>query len=104
MIMSAVDLLMENPDPTEQEVREGLEGNLCRCTGYHNIVKAVRAAGAELRGAPAAAAAAAGAVVPEGPDPGRDRPEDSIMRDLTSSGSGVTVSADEPRPGERYTS
>jgi carbon-monoxide dehydrogenase small subunit len=36
MIMSAVDLLMENPDPTEQEVREGLEGNLCRCTGYHN--------------------------------------------------------------------
>ena len=101
MIMSAVDLLMENPDPTEQEVREGLEGNLCRCTGYHNIVKAVRAAGAELRGAPAATA---GAVVPEGPDPGRDRPEDSIMRDLTSSGSGVTVPSDEPRPGERYTS
>jgi carbon-monoxide dehydrogenase small subunit len=101
MIMSAVDLLMENPDPTEQEVREGLEGNLCRCTGYHNIVKAVRAAGAELRGAPAAAA---GAVAPEGPDPGRDRPEDSIMRDLTSSGSGVTVPSDEPRPGEGYTS
>jgi carbon-monoxide dehydrogenase small subunit len=101
MIISAVDLLMENPDPTEQEVREGLEGNLCRCTGYHNIVKAVRAAAAELRGAPAAAA---GAVAPEGPDPGRDRPEDTIMRDLTSSGSGVTVPSDEPRPGERYTS
>ena len=49
MIMSAVDLLMDNPDPTEQQVRDGLEGNLCRCTGYHNIVKAVRAAAAELR-------------------------------------------------------
>ena len=43
MIMQAVDLLRENPDPTEAEVREGLEGNLCRCTGYHNIVKAVLA-------------------------------------------------------------
>jgi carbon-monoxide dehydrogenase small subunit len=43
MIMQAVDLLRENPDPTEDEVREGLEGNLCRCTGYHNIVKAVLA-------------------------------------------------------------
>jgi carbon-monoxide dehydrogenase small subunit len=49
MIMSAVDLLMDNPDPSEQEVRDGLEGNLCRCTGYHNIVRAVRAAAAELR-------------------------------------------------------
>ena len=44
MIMQSVDLLKENPNPTEQEVREGLEGNLCRCTGYHNIVKAVLAA------------------------------------------------------------
>ena len=42
MIMQAVDLLRENPDPTEAEVREGLEGNLCRCTGYHNIVRAVQ--------------------------------------------------------------
>ncbi len=42
--MAAVSLLRENPDPTEQEVREGLEGNLCRCTGYHNIVQAVLAA------------------------------------------------------------
>ena len=42
--MAAVSLLEENPDPTEAEVREGLEGNLCRCTGYHNIVKAVLAA------------------------------------------------------------
>lgn len=41
MIMQATDLLAENPDPTEEEVRVGMEGNLCRCTGYHNIVKAV---------------------------------------------------------------
>jgi carbon-monoxide dehydrogenase small subunit len=41
MIMAAVSLLDEVPNPTEAEVREGLEGNLCRCTGYHNIVKAV---------------------------------------------------------------
>jgi carbon-monoxide dehydrogenase small subunit len=44
MILAAVDLLRENPDPSEDEIREGLEGNLCRCTGYHNIVKAVQAA------------------------------------------------------------
>jgi carbon-monoxide dehydrogenase small subunit len=44
MVMAAVSLLAENPDPTEAQVREGLEGNLCRCTGYHNIVKAVLAA------------------------------------------------------------
>lgn len=44
MVMAAVSLLQENPKPTEREVREGLEGNLCRCTGYHNIVKAVLAA------------------------------------------------------------
>jgi carbon-monoxide dehydrogenase small subunit len=46
MIMAAADLLSENPHPTEEEVRDGLEGNLCRCTGYQNIVRAVlRAAG-----------------------------------------------------------
>jgi aerobic carbon-monoxide dehydrogenase small subunit len=44
MVMAAVSLLEENPKPTEAEVRMGLEGNLCRCTGYHNIVKAVLAA------------------------------------------------------------
>jgi carbon-monoxide dehydrogenase small subunit len=44
MIMAAVDLLSENPDPTEEEVRDGLEGNLCRCTGYQNIVRAVLSA------------------------------------------------------------
>ena len=50
MVMAAVSLLAEHPDPTEAEVREGLEGNLCRCTGYHNIVKAVLAA-AKMSGA-----------------------------------------------------
>jgi aerobic carbon-monoxide dehydrogenase small subunit len=44
MVMAAVSLLKEHPNPTEREVREGLEGNLCRCTGYHNIVQAVLAA------------------------------------------------------------
>ena len=42
MIMSAYDLLGKNPDPSEQEIRTGISGNLCRCTGYHNIVKAVQ--------------------------------------------------------------
>jgi carbon-monoxide dehydrogenase small subunit len=40
MVMAIVSLLKENPSPTEAEVREGLEGNICRCTGYHNIVQA----------------------------------------------------------------
>src|SRR6476646_1508845 len=44
MIMAAVDLLRENPHPSDAEIREGLEGNLCRCTGYENIVRAVRRA------------------------------------------------------------
>ena len=44
MVMATVGLLAENPHPTEQQVREGLEGNFCRCTGYHNIVRAVLAA------------------------------------------------------------
>ncbi len=44
MVMAAVGLLKEVPPPDEAEVREGLEGNLCRCTGYHNIVKSVLAA------------------------------------------------------------
>jgi aerobic carbon-monoxide dehydrogenase small subunit len=49
MVMAAVGILNENPNPTETEVRLGLEGNLCRCTGYHNIVKSVLhcAAGAQ---------------------------------------------------------
>ena len=49
MVMSTVDLLSENPNPSEEEIRDGLEGNLCRCTGYHNIVKSVAYA-AELMG------------------------------------------------------
>ncbi len=51
MVMAATSLLAENPDPTEQQVREGLEGNFCRCTGYHNIVRAVLAAAGKLSGA-----------------------------------------------------
>ena len=50
MVISAIELVRRNPDPTEQEVRDGLEGNLCRCTGYHNIVKAVRAGAQAMRG------------------------------------------------------
>jgi aerobic carbon-monoxide dehydrogenase small subunit len=46
MIMAARDLLRDNPSPTEEEIREGIEGNLCRCTGYQNIVRAVQAAAA----------------------------------------------------------
>ncbi len=51
MIMQSIDLLAANPDPTEADVREGLEGNLCRCTGYHNIVKAVLTAAADAKAA-----------------------------------------------------
>ena len=47
MVMASVSLLAENPSPSEQEVRIGLEGNLCRCTGYHNIVRAVMSAAGE---------------------------------------------------------
>jgi aerobic carbon-monoxide dehydrogenase small subunit len=49
MILAAVDLLRTNPNPTETEVREGLEGNLCRCTGYVNIVRSVLAAAETMR-------------------------------------------------------
>jgi carbon-monoxide dehydrogenase small subunit len=49
MIMSSIDLLNENPDPTDDEIREHLAGNICRCTGYVNIVAAVRQAAGELR-------------------------------------------------------
>ena len=50
MIMSALDLVKNNPDPTEREIREWLEGNLCRCTGYHNIVKSIDAGARAMRG------------------------------------------------------
>ncbi|MEL6450290.1 MAG: (2Fe-2S)-binding protein [Pseudomonadota bacterium] len=54
MVMSAAALLKENPTPSEREVREYLEGNICRCTGYHNIVKAIMAASGQDVGAIAA--------------------------------------------------
>jgi len=57
MIMAAVDLLASNPDPTDDEIRHAIEGNICRCTGYHNIVAAIREAAAVTR---------AGAVAPAG--------------------------------------
>jgi aerobic carbon-monoxide dehydrogenase small subunit len=50
MVMTAASLLKENPDPSEGEIREYLEGNICRCTGYHNIVKAIQAAATEMGG------------------------------------------------------
>ena len=50
MVMSAADLLQKNAEPTEHEIREWLEGNICRCTGYHNIVKAIQAAAAAQSG------------------------------------------------------
>ena len=50
MVMAAIDLVNANPNPTEKEIREGLEGNLCRCTGYHNIVKSIEAGAKAMRG------------------------------------------------------
>ena len=77
MIMAAADLLERNPHPTESEVRHGLEGNLCRCTGYHNIVKAVlSAAEAGPRGASA-----------EPPAPTEEGAENA--RDLAAQGLGA---------------
>jgi carbon-monoxide dehydrogenase small subunit len=55
MVMSAVDLVKNFPNPTEEQIREQLDGNLCRCTGYHNIVKAIKAAAATSAGAPSPA-------------------------------------------------
>ena len=50
MMLRAIELLEKNPDPTEEEIRWGISGNLCRCTGYNNIVKAIQYAGAKMRG------------------------------------------------------
>ncbi len=50
MIMAATDLLANNPDPSEQEIRHALEGNICRCTGYHNIVKSIQYAADKMNG------------------------------------------------------
>jgi aerobic carbon-monoxide dehydrogenase small subunit len=65
MIMAAVDLLRDNPSPTDEEIRDGLEGNLCRCTGYQNIVRAVRSAAQAMDGG-AGADRTAGAAVAAG--------------------------------------
>jgi aerobic carbon-monoxide dehydrogenase small subunit len=72
MIMSAADLLARNPDPSEEEVRHGLEGNLCRCTGYHNIVKAVQSA--------ARAQAGGELQTPSPPPEGRENVEAVVQR------------------------
>jgi aerobic carbon-monoxide dehydrogenase small subunit len=74
MIMSACALLAQNPAPTEDEVRHGLEGNLCRCTGYQNIVKAVQAAA----GAPVAAGSAVGEGADGSDAPGPDAGADDL--------------------------
>jgi aerobic carbon-monoxide dehydrogenase small subunit len=57
MIMAAIDLLRDNPSPSEEEIRHGLEGNYCRCTGYHNIVRAVQEAAPQLQQSHVTAAA-----------------------------------------------
>jgi aerobic carbon-monoxide dehydrogenase small subunit len=49
MVMSAIGIVNDNPDPSETEIREALEGNICRCTGYHNIVEAIGAAAKEMK-------------------------------------------------------
>jgi carbon-monoxide dehydrogenase small subunit len=61
-IMASAYLLSQNPNPTDDEIRKGLEGNLCRCTGYVNIIKSVKAAAAVMGGAGATAPAAASTV------------------------------------------
>ena len=58
MVMSAIDLVKHNQDPSETEIREWLEGNICRCTGYHNIVKAIAAGAKAMRGDASASKAA----------------------------------------------
>ena len=50
MVMSAIDLVRDRPDITEDEIRKGIDGNLCRCTGYHNIVKSIKAGAAAMKG------------------------------------------------------
>jgi aerobic carbon-monoxide dehydrogenase small subunit len=50
MVMTALDLVKNNPNPSEEQIRHGLEGNICRCTGYHNIVKAVKAGASAMKG------------------------------------------------------
>ena len=80
MIMAARDLLAENPDPTSDEVRSALEGNLCRCTGYQNIVRAVLAAAGEMRRRKAAPA-----------------PEDGASREAAPAGTAATAAQSDTR-------
>jgi carbon-monoxide dehydrogenase small subunit len=87
MMLAACDLLRENPDPSEDEVREGIEGNLCRCTGYQNIVAAVQAAGAAMSAASAADSALADSVSPDSVVP------DSVLADSVLADSIASVSA-----------
>jgi aerobic carbon-monoxide dehydrogenase small subunit len=86
MIMASIDLLAENPDPSESEVREGIEGNLCRCTGYQNIVRAVQQAAAEMRGGAAADPEASPAAVDTGVT-------DDVVEDRASNGHVAAVQA-----------
>jgi carbon-monoxide dehydrogenase small subunit len=73
MVMAAVSLLQENPNPTEEQVREGLEGNLCRCTGYHNIIRAVLTAASA--GAASTVAASTGAASTAAAEPANRQAE-----------------------------
>ena len=82
MIMAAVDLLTENPDPTDTEIREGLEGNLCRCTGYQNIVRAVRAAADEIRAGASAEPADATVEAGEAGTPDAGLPKEQVSEDV----------------------
>jgi carbon-monoxide dehydrogenase small subunit len=83
MIMAAVDLLTENPDPTDTEIREGLEGNLCRCTGYQNIVRAVRAAAEQIRAGASAEPAPAQPVAGEAGTPDAGLPTEQVPEAVT---------------------
>jgi len=76
MIMAAVDLLKENPHPTEHEIREGIEGNLCRCTGYQNIVSAIQQAAGQSPGTNGQAAVGSSA---DSPDADSDAPVEELV-------------------------
>jgi carbon-monoxide dehydrogenase small subunit len=76
MIMAAVDLLKENPNPSEHEIREGIEGNLCRCTGYQNIVSAIQQAAGQSPGTDGHATAGSSA---DRPDADSDAPVEELV-------------------------
>ena len=100
MVMSALDLVKNNPNPTEREVREYLEGNLCRCTGYHNIVLAIIDGAAMMRGeTPPAARPRGGGGVAAMPEIGQPVRRREDYRFLTGQG---TYTDDINRPGQLY--